>query len=200
MSASEPTETRGGLAGRILGMLARPGHTLAVAAEEAVTQRELWTGYILPLAAIAPLCGAAGLFLFGASIAGVGIHLRNSIPQALMGAAVDYLLAVAAVYLLTLVVDFTAPAFGGRSNRVQALKLVGYSGTAVWVAGLFDLYPTLGFPVAILGGLWSLYALYLGLPVMMQSPRSQQLNYFAMVLVAAVILALALRLASGFIR
>lgn len=199
MSAGEPVAKRAGPVGRAAGMLARPGRTLSVAAAESATQRELWTGYVLPLAAVAPICSAIGLMVFGAGIAGVGIQLRTPLVQTLLGAAIDYGLALVAVFVLTLVVDLTAPLFGGVSNRVQALKLVAYSGTAVWLAGAFDLYPQLGFPMSILGGLWSLYCLYLGLPILMRAPHGKDLNYFATVLLAAVVLFLALRLASAFI-
>jgi hypothetical protein len=199
-ASSEPSIKRATLPARAAGMLLRPGHTLAIAAGETTTQREIWTGYILPLAAIAPVCRAIGLMVFGASIAGVGIQLRTTWIETLLGAAIDYVLALVSAYVLALVVDLSTPLFGGVSNRVQALKLVALSGTAVWLAGAFDLYPTLGFPMGILGGLWSLYALYLGLPLLMRTTRANQLNHFAVVLVAAVLLALLLRLAAGFVR
>jgi hypothetical protein len=200
MSAAEPSSKRAGLAGRAAAMLVRPARTLELAADEPTTAAELWAGYILKLAAIAPVCGAIGLLVFGASIAGVGLQLKTSVLQTLLGAVVDYALSLVAVYVLALLVSLAAPLFGGVSNRTQALKLVGYSGTAVWVAGLFALYPTLGFPLEILGGLYSLYALYLGLGPLMQVPHVRSLNFFALLLVAAIALSLVLRLAGGFVR
>jgi hypothetical protein len=101
------------------------------------------------------------------------------------------------VYLLALTVSALAPAFGGTASRGQALKLVAYSGTAVWVAGVFGLYPTLGLPVAILGGLYSLYALYLGLGPLMRPAPDRTLTFFAAVLACALALAVVLRLAAG---
>lgn len=198
MSAAEPSSNRAGFAARAAGMVLRPGRTLEAAAVEPAAQRDLWLGYIAPLAAIGPVCSALGLFLLEPSVAGVGIPMRASAPEAVLGAAVGYALGLVATFLLILVVDLTAPLFGGTRNRIQATKLVALSGTAVWLAGVFDLYPSLGFPLGILGGLWSLYALYLGLPVLMRS-RSEGLTYFATVLAIALGLALAQRLAAGFI-
>jgi len=200
MSAAQPSSKRAGLAGRAAAMLVRPARTLDLAADEPAAASELWKGYILPLAAIAPVCGAIGLLVFGAGIAGVGIQLKTSLLQALLGAAVDYALSLVAVYVLALLVSLAAPLFGGVANRTQALKLVAYSGTAVWVAGLFALYPTLGFPLEILGGLYSLYALFLGLEPLMQVPHARGLNFFALLLVAAIVLSLVLRRAGGFVR
>jgi hypothetical protein len=195
MSAAEPSSKQAGLFGRAVAMLLRPAETWTVIADEPADIRALYLGYVAPLAAIAPVCGAVGLQVFGASIA--GIHLKPGFGETLLGAAVDYGLALLSVYLLALAVSALAPAFRGEGGRGQALKLVAYSGTAVWVAGLFALYPTLGFPLAILGGLYSLYALYLGLGPLMRPATDRALTYFAAVLACALGLAIVLRLAAG---
>jgi hypothetical protein len=195
MSAAEPSSKRAGLAARALGMLLRPSETWDRVAAEPADTRALYLGYVAPLAAIAPVCGAIGLQVFGASIA--GIHLKPGLGETLLGAVVDYGLALLAVYLLALAVSALAPVFGGAANRDQALKLVAYSGTAVWLSGVFALYPTLGFPLAVLGGLYSLYALYLGLGRLMRPAPEPTLTYFAAVLACALVLAMVLRLAAG---
>ncbi|MDB5475976.1 MAG: hypothetical protein JWP49_1487 [Phenylobacterium sp.] len=198
MSAAEPSSRRAGRVARAAGMLFRPGETWTAIDAEPATVSELYLGYIAPLAAITPVCGAIGLAIFGASIA--GIHLKPSLVETLVGAVIDYGLALIATYVLALVIAGLAPAFGGVGNRVQALKLTAYAGTALWVAGVFALYPTLGFPLAILAGLYSLYLLYLGLPRLMRAPPERSLTYFAAVLLAALALALLLRLGGAFVR
>lgn len=200
MSAAEPSSKRVGLAARAAAMLFRPASAWDVVAREPASTGELYRGYILPLAAIGPVCGAVGLLVFGAGLPGVGLMLRTSPVETLAGAALDYALGLVAVYLLALFVALIAPLFGGVANRLQALKLVAYSATAVWLSGFFALYPALGFPVAILGGLYSLYVLFLGLEPLMQVPRARHLNIFAAILVVAVLLSMGLRLASGFVR
>lgn len=195
MSAGEPSSRLAGLAARAMGMLFQPRATWQVIAAEPADPRALILAYVAPLAAIGPICGAIGLQVFGASIA--GIHLKPGLGQTVLAAAVDYALVPLAVCLLALAVGALAPAFGGQAARGQALKLVAYSGTAVWVAGLFALYPTLGFPVAILGGLYSVYALYLGLGPLMRPAPERTLTYFAAVLACVAGLAIVLRLAAG---
>lgn len=197
MGAAEQSSKRAGLMARATSMLLRPHQTWVEVAGELATVRGLLLGYVAPLAAIGPVCGALGLILFGPSIA--GIQLKAAPLETVGGALIDYVLSVASAYLLALVISALAPAFGGRTDRTQALKLVAYSGTALWLAGAFALYPTLGFPIAILGALYSLYALYLGLPRLMRAPDERGLTYFAIVLVCAAALALLLRLATGFL-
>jgi len=197
MSAAETPNKRAGALRRAVGMLLAPDRTLA-AADEPVTERELWTGYILPLAAIGPVCEAVGLLVFGGGI--TGITLKLSASGVLLGAVVDYVLTLAGVYLLAFAISLIAPAFGGVTGRVQALKLVALAGTALWLAGIFALYPTLGFVFAVLGAMYSLYALYLGLGRLMQAPPGRSLTYFAAVLLTILLLALLFREAASLVR
>jgi hypothetical protein len=176
-------------------MLFRPTATWRSVAAEPADARALILGYVAPLAAIGPVCGAVGLQVFGASIA--GIHLKPRLGATVLAAGLDYALGLLAVYLLALVVSALAPVFGGEANRGRALKLVSYSGTAVWLSGLFALYPTLGFPVAVLGGLYSFYVLYLGLGPLMRVRPQQALSYFAVLLACALALGVLLRLAAA---
>lgn len=189
MGVVEPGSAGESLFARARAMLLRPSRAWAAIDHEAVSARELYRGYVAPLAAIPAVCGVVGMVLFGYSIAGIGF--QANLATSLIEAVVDYLLTLVAVFLTALAIDALAPSFGGVRDRGQALKLAAYSGTALWVAGLFALYPSLGLLVAILGGLYSLYALYLGLPRLMRAPPENALTYFAAILgVILVILVL----------
>lgn len=198
MSAAETSNKRAGAVRRAVGMLLRPDRTLAAGADEPATETDLYLGYIAPLAAIGPVCDAIGLLVFGGGI--TGISLKLSVGGVVLRAALDYGLTLLAVYLLALAISVIAPAFGGTASRIQALKLVAWSGTALWVSGLFALYPTLGFAVAILGGMYTLYALYLGLSRLMHAPAERSLTYFAAVLLLILLLALLFREAASVVR
>lgn len=195
MNAAQPPERRARRLWRPAGMLLRPGATLETVASQPADTVSLYLGYIAPLAAVGPLCGAVGLIIFGGGIA--GLHMRMS-PWPTLGLALaDYAFALAGVYLLSLAIWALAPLFGARANRVQALKLVAYASTALWLAGVFSLYPALGLPLMVLGALYSLYALYLGLGRVMAAPAERTLSYFAAVLVLALVLGVLLRIARG---
>lgn len=198
MGVAEPSSNRVDIVSRVTGMLLRPRLTWAEVVEEPATIPRLFLGYVVPLAAIGPVCGTIGLLVFGASIAGVEVR-KPSALETVGGGLIDYATALFSTYLLALVVSALAPCFGAPVDRLRAMKLVAYSGTAVWVAGGFGLYPTLGFAITILGALYSLYALYLGLPRLMRAPEERALTYFAAVLVCGAISILALRLATTFL-
>ncbi|MBX3482274.1 Yip1 family protein [Phenylobacterium sp.] len=172
---------------RALGMLFAPGRTWDRIAGDLTAPGALMRGYVAPLAAVAAVCGVAGALAFGFNIANVGV--RMSVPGLLLGAAVGYVATLASVWLAALFVDLAAPAFGGRRDGAAAMNLIAYGATASWVAGVAGIYPSLSIPVGILAGLYSGYAIWLGLPKLMRVADDQRLTAFAAVLIAILLLA-----------
>lgn len=174
------------LVDRVKNILLSPRSEWPVIDTEPATVASLYTGYIMPLAAIPVICQALGMSLFGMTIPLLGTHYRTPMGSALTSAAVLYVFSLAAVFLVALIVDGLAPTFGGTKNQVQALKVVAYSYTASWVGGILSLFP----PISILGvlfGLYSLYLLFLGLPVLMKSPPDKAVGYTVVVVICAII-------------
>lgn len=152
---------------------------------EQTTTGALYTGYIIPLAAIGPIAQVIGWSVFGLSLPFVGSY-HMPIGFALRAAAISYVGSLISVFVLSLIIDALAPTFGGQKNQMQALKVAAYSATAAWLAGIFAIIPAL----AILGllGLYSLYLLYLGLPVLMKSPEDKAVGYTVVVILCAIVL------------
>ena len=153
---------------------------------EPATVGELYTQYIIPLAAIGPIARVIGFALIGVHIPFSGVTYRTPIGRALVGALVSYVLALVGVYVLAMIIDMLAPSFGGTTNRMQALKVAAYSSTAAWLAAIFAIVPGL----SILGilGLYSLYLLYVGLPILMKSPADKAGAYTVVVVLVAIVL------------
>jgi hypothetical protein len=171
---------------RVKRILLTPRTEWEVIDAEPATPRELYLGYVLPLAAIGPIAQVIGSAVFGIRVPFGGGVYRVPIGTAIIGAVVSYVLTLVGVYVLALIIDGLAPTFGGTQNRIQALKVAVYSSTAAWVAGIFAIMPGL----SILGilGLYSVYLLYLGLPVLMKAPAEKAGTYTAVVIVAAIVL------------
>lgn len=169
---------------RVKRILLTPQTEWEVIAAEQTTTQELYSKYIMPVAAIAPVAQFIGYSLFGVSV--FGTTYRVPIVSGLTSALVTYVLTLVGTYILALIIDSLAPTFKGRQAQIQALKVAAYSSTAAWVAGIFALIPGLRF-LGILG-LYSVYLLYLGLPVLMKSPRDRALIYTGVVIIAAIVL------------
>lgn len=183
-----------GLVDRVKNILLSPTQEWGVIDGEAATVAGLYTGYIIPLAAIPPICQAIGYSVLGIRLPFVGTW-RTPIGSAVTSAVVTYVLTLVGVYVIGLIIDNLAPTFGGTRNAVQALKVATYSYTPAWVCGIFALIPGLRF-LGILG-LYSLYLLYLGLPVLMKSPKEKALSYTAVVIIVGIIISVVIGVVAG---
>ena len=171
---------------RAKSILFEPNVTWKAIDAEFTKPAEVYLRYVLPLAAIGPICTAIGMSIFGLRIPLVGATFRVPIATALTQAAVAYILAVVSVFVVTLIINALAPTFGGQKNDVQALKAAAYSSTAAWIAGAFNLIPALAL-IGMLVSLYSLYLLYAGLPVVMKAPKDRALGYTVVVIIAVVV-------------
>ena len=180
----QPPAAFAGLVARVKAILLSPKTEWLKIEAEPATMGSLYTSYVLPLAAIGPVCNLIHGLVFGYGFA--GFSYRPSIGSALSHAIVHYVLSLVGVFVMALIIDGLAPKFGGRRGGVQSVKVAAYSATAGWLVGIFSLIPGLG----LLGllGLYSFYLLYLGLPRLMQAPEAKALGYTVVVVLTVIVL------------
>jgi Yip1 domain len=174
---------------RVQSILLRPKQTWPVIATEPADVASIYTGYVVILAAIPALAGFVGWTLVGGGAFGVTYHLP--VLAGALRMLLSYALSLAMVFVMALIVDTLAPTFGGTKNQIQALKLVAYGSTAVFVGGIFSLIPSLGI-LGLLAALYSIYLIYTGIAVLMRCPPGKAGAYTAVVIVCAILAAIAL--------
>lgn len=172
------------LLARIKGLLLKPRQEWPVIAGERTSIGGLMLSYVAVIAAIPVVAQMIGMLVFGISV--LGVTYRPPIMTTLAGALGQYVLSLIAVGVIAVMIDVLAPKFGGRRNLTQAFKVAAYGSTAAWLAGATALLPAISF-LAILGA-YSLYLLYLGLPVLMETPKEKALAYTAVVVILAGLL------------
>lgn len=153
-----PLATPGGRANlveRMKNILVTPRSEWAVIEAEPTTIRDLYVGYACILAAIPPLAQLIGGLAFRAWWSGVG-----GIISGVVSALVTYVLSLAFVAVIAVVIEALAPQFGRRLTRIDAFKLVIYSCTPCWLAGVFMIWWPLA-PLTIVG-LYGFWLAYLG--------------------------------------
>lgn len=173
---------------RVKGIVLSPKTEWEKIAAEPADVKSLFTGYAMILAAIPAVCGLIGSTLIGVSLPIVGT-IRTPIAAALVQLVLTYVLGLVVIYVVALIVDALAPTFDGQKNSIQALKLVVYSSTPIWLAGVFALVPLLGV-LGILAALYGLYLLYIGLTPLMKNPQDKSIGYTALIIVCYIVLAI----------
>jgi hypothetical protein len=184
-----------GLIGRVKGILISPQNEWPVIEREPTTVAQLYKGYVIPLAAFAALMSFIGMSVIGIGI-GFGTF-RVPLGAGLASAVIRFVAYLLGAYLYALIIDFLAPTFAGQRDRRQALKTAAYTFTPAAVASIFVILPWLGMLLRLLAGLYAIYILYLGLPVMMRSPKEKAVGYTAAAIVCAILAGLVLALVIG---
>lgn len=169
---------------RAKAIVMKPVETWPAIDAEPATPGDLLTRYALPLIAIGPVAGFIGGQLFGFGM--FGFSYRPGLMAALTSAIIALVMGVISTIVIALVSDFLAPKFGGTSNRTNGFKLVVYSMTAAWLAGIFQFIPMLGWLGIV--GLYSLYLFYTGATPIMKVPQNQAVGYTAVTVIAAFVL------------
>jgi hypothetical protein len=181
---------------RVRGILLTPAAEWDKIEPESSTTQGLFIGYAGPLAALSAIAGLIGGVLsaliphcaFGICVSGNPVR---ALIVGVVGAIVGFVIGLAGVFVAGIIVDELAPSFGGQKNREQALKVVVYSWTATWIAGVFLIIPYVGGLLS-LAGLYSCYLLYLGLPKLMKAPADRALIYtIVSIVVSGVVIAVA---------
>jgi hypothetical protein len=176
-----------GLVARVKGILLSPAVEWEKVEREPASIGGLFAGYVCILAAIPAVAGLIGGQLFGVGVP--GLSFKPGIGAAITLAVVGYVGSLIMTGVLGLVIDALAPSFGAEKNRVQAFKVAAYSGTAGWVAGVFQVIPMLGI-LALLGGLYGCYLLYLGLPRVMKAPADKAPGYAIVTIIVAIVVSI----------
>lgn len=180
------------LVDRVKNILMTPKTEWPVIEAEPTDIKSLYLGYIMILAAIPAIAGIIASMFVGSMVgamagrAGMGMGVGGGF--AVGTALASYVITLVVIFVVAFIVDALAPTFGGQKSQINALKLVAYSATAGWVASIFTVIPVLGWIVAIVGSLYGIYLLYLGLPVLMKCPEDKAVVYLIVVVVVYIAL------------
>ncbi len=177
-------ESGNSLVQRAKAILLKPLDEWTKIAQETTSPGDLFTRYALPLIAIGPIAALIGGQIFG--YGALGISFKPSLVGGVTTAVVSFVMAIISLVAITFIADFLAPKFGGEAHRPTAFRLVAYSMTASWIAGIFGLIPSLG----ILGllGLYSLYLFYVGATPLLKVPQDKAIGFTAVTTVCAILL------------
>ena len=173
---------------RAIAIIISPAKEWPKIKAEDTSTREVFMRYVLPLALIGPVAGLIGYLIFGYSALG-GVSFRPGLISAVIGAVVALALALISFLVLWLIADTLSRKFGGEVSPTNALKLVAYGSTPVWLVGIFALVP----PLSILGllALYSLYLIYVGVTPMLNVPKEKALLFTAVFVLCGILLNLA---------
>ncbi len=182
---------------RVKKIILKPREAWEEIKTEETTVSGLFTRYLLILAAIPAVAGFLGRWIIGIRIPFSGVY-HFSFGASLFNALVTYVLTVVGVWILGKVIFMLAPNFASVKDEVSAYKVAVYSYTPYLVAGVLNLIPSLGI-IVLIAGLYSLYLLYMGLPILMKTPNEKTLAYTVLIVVTVILISILVSVITGLI-
>lgn len=173
---------------RVMNILKSPTTEWPVIAAESTDVGRLYREYIMILSAIPVIATFIAYSVIGVTVPFTGMY-RRSMMGGISLMVVSYVMGLIGVYVCAVIIEWLAPKFKSSGTRLDALKLVAYASTPVWVAGILNILPLLGV-LGLLAALYAIYLFYLGLPVMMKTPADQVVIF--MIVAALVMLVVGL--------
>ncbi|MGB2880992.1 MAG: Yip1 family protein, partial [Rhodoferax sp.] len=161
---------------RVQDILLKPKETWPAIDAEGGDTASIYKNYLIYLALVPAVAGFIGLSLIGVGV--FGVSYRVPLISGLAHMVVGYVMSLVMVFVVGLIADALAPSFGGTKNPLNALKLVAYGSTAGFLGGVFSLLPSLSI-LGVLAAAYSIYLIYIGVPVMMKSPPEKAAGYTA---------------------
>lgn len=183
---------------RIQGIILKPKDEWEKIKAEKTTVQQLFTSYAIFVAAIPAVAQFIGRGLIGYRVPVIG-WVRFGIGNALIYAILSYVTTLAAVYVMGLIINALAPNFGSKQNLENAMKLVVYSWTPAWIAGVLHIIPMLAILAAV-ASIYSIYVLYLGMSAgLMETPQDRIVPYMLVSFIAAVVISIVIAVILGSI-
>ena len=164
---------------RAKNIMVSPKTEWDIIANEEPNIQQLLMGYVLPLALIPTIAIIIGYGL-------IGIYGFSSFTMGIAMGLVQFLNAILSVFIASFVIDALASSFASQKNMGRAVQLVAYSMTPVWVGGIFNLVPVVGWLGSLLG-LYGLYLLYLGISPQMKTPEDKKVGYMIVSIIILIV-------------
>jgi len=181
------------LVDRVKNILITPKTEWEVIKNEQSSTADMFTKYAMILAVIPVIATIIGFSIIGVSF-GFGVAFKWPFSSSLLHGVVSYILNLVSIYVIALIIDALAPSFGSTKNLDASLKVVLYSYTASFVAGIFMIIPMLSW-LALLVSLYSFYLMYLGLKIVKDTPEDKLAGY----LVVTILISIVIYVVIGFI-
>lgn len=169
---------------RARNIIRQPMQEWPVISGEADTARNTIFRYAIPLILIGTIATFLGIAIIGIKIPFVGGRI-HSLDWALHQAIMRFLGDILGIIVAGYVIDMLAPSFKSEKELSRSIRLVVFAYTPYWLCGVFNLLPFLGLLVLV-GAIYGLVLLYMGLPIMKNTPEEQRVAYFIVSLLVII--------------
>ncbi|PKQ65798.1 hypothetical protein BZG02_01980 [Labilibaculum filiforme] len=166
---------------RIKLILIQPKLAWETIGKEQINRKDFLLSYVLPLVLIPSIASFIGYGLIG-----MGSYFKvASLSWGLHQAILAFVGAFTGVFVSAFCIHKLAATFNTELSFTNAIKLVAYSYTPIWLAGVFYILPSLSI-LGLIAGIYSLYILYIGFVPITKVSEEKKTSYFILSLILVI--------------
>ncbi len=173
----------------VWGLFSHPDREWEAIGAESCTVGSCYLRHVLVLAALPAVSALVGSTQVGWQI-GVGSAIKLSLPSALIIGAVFYVAMLVAVVTMGEFIHWMASTYDAEAPIERCVVLSAYTATPLFLAGVLTLYPLLwlNMLIGLLALAYTIYLLYLGVPIVMRVPKEQGYMFSSSILTVGMVM------------
>ena len=180
------------------GLLVRPSaqwRTVADLPESSLKTLLLYPCFLAILPAVAWYYGTTQI---GWSVGDEGETIKLTTQSARQICILFYLTMVACVSAIGYFIHWMSETYGAESTITKGIVIAGLTATPLFLAGLVGFHPVLWLDmlVGVTAVCWSVYLMYLGIPIVMNIPEERGFLFSSAVLGVAMVILICLMVGS----
>ena len=180
------------------GLLVRPSaqwRTVADLPESSFKTLVLYPCFLAILPAVAWFYGTSQV---GWTVGEHGETIKLTTQSARQICILFYLTMVACVAIIGFFIHWMSDTYGAESSLTRGIVIAGLTATPLFIAGLVGFYPLLWLDllVGVAAVSWSVYLMYLGIPIIMNIPEERGFLFSSAVLAIAMVILICLMVGS----
>jgi len=180
------------------GLLVRPSaqwRTIADLPDSSFKTLVLYPCFLAILPAVAWYYGTTQV---GWTVGDHGETIRLTTESARQICILFYLTMVACVSIIGFFIHWMSDTYGADSSVAKGIVIAGLTATPLFIAGLVGFYPLLWLDmlIGVTAVCWSVYLMYLGIPIVMNIPEERGFLFSSAVLAIAMVILICLMVGS----
>jgi hypothetical protein len=180
------------------GLLTRPSaqwRTIADLPEDSFRTLLLYPCFLAILPAVAWYYGTSRV---GWTVGDQGETIKLTVESARQITILFYLAMLASVVVIGYFVHWMSDTYGANSSLTKGIVIVGLTSTPLFIAGLVGFYPLLWIDllIGVAAVSWSVYLLYLGIPIVMGIPEERGFLFSSAVVGVALVILICMMVGS----
>ena len=181
-----------------LGLLVRPSaqwRTIAELPESSFRTLVLYPSIFAVLPAVAWYYGTSRV---GWTVGDHGETIKLTVESARQISVLFYLAMLGAIAVIGYFVHWMSDTYGADSSLTKGIVIAGLTSTPLFIAGLVGVYPLLWIDllIGVAALSWSVYLLYLGIPIIMGIPEERGFLFSSAVVGVAMVILICMMVGS----